>query len=178
MRRLLYILFMMITASLLNGCGFEPLYATGPSAANVPDALKQITVLPLSDRTGQLLQTALQRRLNAGGDLGAATRYDLDIALRQTVQGFGIRGDAAPTRQRVRTVADYQLIDRENEEEVFAGTAVADTTFDIVESEYATFVAEETAAERNTQIISERILSRLALYFRALAEKDAGPKAQ
>ncbi|MEM6682679.1 MAG: LPS assembly lipoprotein LptE [Pseudomonadota bacterium] len=155
----------------LAGCGFEPLYATGPSAANVPDALKQIAVMPLKDRSGQLLQTALQRRLQAGGSVSTAP-YNLDIALRQSVQGFGIRGDAAPTRQRVRMVADYRLLIAEEDKEVFSGTAFADTTFDIVNSEYATFIAEETATERNTQIIAERILSRLALYFRAVAEAE------
>jgi LPS-assembly lipoprotein len=159
-----------IAASLAaSACGFEPLYATGSDSANIPNALRRIEVLPLQDRNGQLLQTALQRRLSVGG-APATVDYTLDIALRESVQGFGIRGDAAPTRQRVRMIADYRLVNKETDAEMFAGSALSDTTIDIVDSEYATFIAEESATERNSQVVAERILSRLALYFRALAE--------
>lgn len=156
-------------ALLLGACGFEPLYATGGSSANIPSALRRVEVLPLGDRNGQMLQTALQRRLHEG-ETPTSVDFTLDIALRETVQGFGIRGDAAPTRQRVRMIADYRLINRETDAEIFTGSALSDTTIDIVDSEYATFIAEESATERNAQVVAERILSRLALYFRALAE--------
>lgn len=161
----------LLVALVLSGCGFEPLYATGAGSANIPAALERVEVLPLKDRSGQLVQTALERRLSASG-VSQAADYSLDITMRESVQGFGIRGDAAPTRQRVRMVADYRLINRQTDTEIFSGTALADTTIDIVDSEYATFVAEESAVERNAQIVAERILSRLALYFRALAQAE------
>ncbi|MEM1020923.1 MAG: LPS assembly lipoprotein LptE [Pseudomonadota bacterium] len=155
---------------LLCGCGFEPLYATGPGSAQVPAALRSVSVAPLSDRSGQFLQLALERRLNNNG---VPADYILDIDMRQTTQFFGIRGDAAPTRQRVRMVADYRLVNAITDKELFSGNALADSTIDIVDSEYATFVAEEAAVERNAQVVADRILSRLALYFRAVAEAEA-----
>lgn len=171
MRRAI-ILFVLALASIsLQSCGFEPLYATNPSSANIPEALERVEVLPLKDRTGQLLQTALERRLHVRGT-SAAADYALDITMRENTQGFGIRDDGAPTRQRVRMVADYRLINIQTESEIFSSSAIADTTIDIVDSEYATFIAEEKAAERNAQVVAERILSRLALYFRALAETE------
>lgn len=165
------LLLSLVGSLVLAGCGFEPLYATGTNSANIPAALQRVEVLPLKDRNGQLLQTALQRRLNAGAESQAAD-YSLDIAMRENVQGFGIRGDAAPTRQRVRMIADYRLINKQTDTEIFSGSTISDTTIDIVDSEYATFIAEESAGEKNAQIVAERILSRLALYFRALAQAD------
>ncbi|MEM9287266.1 MAG: LPS assembly lipoprotein LptE [Sphingomonadales bacterium] len=129
-----------------------------------------MSVAPLSDRSGQFLQLALERRLNNNG---VPADYILDIDMRQTTQFFGIRGDAAPTRQRVRMVADYRLVNAITDKELFSGNALADSTIDIVDSEYATFVAEEAAVERNAQVVADRILSRLALYFRAVAEAEA-----
>ncbi|MEO0412898.1 MAG: LPS assembly lipoprotein LptE [Pseudomonadota bacterium] len=156
----------------LAACGFEPLYATGTGSANVPTALRTVSVAPLSDRSGQLVQIALEQRLR---NQDVPPDYQLDIDMQQSTQFFGIRGDAAPTRQRVRMVASYRLINLQTETEVFSDDALADSTIDIVDSEYATFIAEEAAVERNAQVVADRILSRLALYFRALAQAKQTP---
>lgn len=153
--------------AVLGSCGFEPLYATGAGSANVPTALRTVSVTPLQDRSGQLLQVALEQRLQ---NQDVPPDYQLDIDMRLSTQFFGIRGDAAPTRQRVRMVATYRLLNLRTDAEVFSDDALADSTIDIVDSEYATFVAEEAATERNAQVVADRILSRLALYFRALAQ--------
>ncbi|MEM7568242.1 MAG: LPS assembly lipoprotein LptE [Pseudomonadota bacterium] len=154
----------------LAACGFEPLYATGPNAANIPTALRTVSVSPLKDRSGQLLQIALEQRLQ---NQDVPPDYELDIDMRQSTQFFGIRGDAAPTRQRVRMQATYRLINLQTQAEVFSDDVLSASTIDIVDSEYATFIAEEAAVERNAQVVADRILSRLALYFRALAQNSA-----
>ena len=146
----------------LPACGLKPMYAGG-SAGAVSTGLRSVQVAPIPERAGWLVRNALVDRL--GGEAGNPA-YRLEVELDDDLTAFGIRGDAAVTRERRTLRARYRLVDLSNGEVVVDATAGSDAGIDVVSSEYATVAAEQTAQERLAQVIADQMVSRLALYLR------------
>lgn len=153
----------------LSGCGFRPLYADG--ANGVAGAqLSMVAVGPIDDRSGWLLRNALIDRL--GGEVVPdGARYRLDVEIDDDITRFGIRGDAAATRERRTLRARYQLVDMVTGETLLDSSAGSDAGIDITSSEYATVAAEETAAERLSKEVADDIVGRIGLYFNRSATR-------
>lgn len=152
---------LLALALLLPGCGLQPLYAGGGSGA-VASTLGQVEVAAIEGRAGWLMANALRDRL---GDSGSP-RYRLDIRLDDQIQGFGVRRDDAVTRERRTLRARYQLVDLSNGSVVLDATAGSDAGIDVVQSEYATIAAENTALERLSGIVADEIVARVTLFAR------------
>lgn len=145
----------------LSGCSLRPLYAGG-SEGQVAQALGTVTVAPIPGRAGWLVRNALQDRL--GFRDGAAARYRLEVELDDQITGLGIRSDNAVTREQRRLRARYRLVDASLGTVVLDATAGSDAGIDVVSSEYATVAAEQTALERLSSEVADRIVARVALY--------------
>lgn len=152
----------LLLCFLLAACGLKPMYAGGSSGA-VASGLSAVQVAPIPERAGWLVRNALVDRL--GGETGNPS-YRLDVELDDDLTAFGIRGDAAVTRERRTLRARYRLVDLSTGEVVLDATAGSDAGIDVVSSEYATVAAEQTAQERLAQVIADQMISRLALYMR------------
>jgi LPS-assembly lipoprotein len=153
----------------LAGCGLRPLYGGGSGGA-VAAALTQIEVGPIEGKAGWLVGNALRDRLGAGG---GAPRYRLDVRLDDKIQGLGLRGDDSVTRERRTLRARYQLIDIADGAVLVDATAGSDAGIDVVQSEYATIAAENTAMERLAGIVADEVVAHLALY----EQRRANPAA-
>ena len=145
----------------LAGCQLQPLYAGG-STGPVATTLSSVTVAPIEGKVGWLVYNKLKDRLASGGPSSA--KYRLDVELDDNIVGLGIRGDRAVTRERRLLRARYQLVDLSNGSVVLDATAGSDAGIDVVSSEYATVAAEQTAAERLSEAVSDQIVARLGLY--------------
>lgn len=148
-------------AMLAGGCGLRPLYAGGGSG-EVATSLSSVKVSAIPEKAGWLMRSALVDRL--GGEPGSA-RYRLDVELDDDLSGLGIRGDSAVTRERRTLRARYQLVDVQTGLVVLDATAGSDAGIDVVSSEYATVAAENSALERLTTVVSDQIVSRIALFM-------------
>jgi LPS-assembly lipoprotein len=146
----------------LTGCGLRPMYAGGSTGA-VASSLGAIQVAPIPERAGWLIRNALVDRL--GGETPNPA-YRLDVELDDDLIAFGIRGDAAVTRERRTLRARYRLVDLSTGEVVLDATAGSDAGIDIVSSEYATVAAEQSAQERLAAVVADQMVSRLALFMR------------
>lgn len=144
----------------LPGCGLHPLYSGGSSGA-VATTLTRIEVAPIQGKSGWLLTNALHDRLAAGG---AAPLYRLEIKLDDRIIGLGVRRDDSVSRERRTLRARYQLIELAHGTVLLDATAGSDAGIDVVNSEYATIAAENTALERLSDIVADQIVSRVALY--------------
>lgn len=151
----------------LAACGLRPIYANGSSGA-VASGLGTVQVAPIPERAGWLVRNALVDRL--GGEPGDPV-YRLEVELDDDLTAFGIRGDAAVTRERRILRARFRLVDLSSGEVVLDATAGSDAGIDIVSSEYATVAAEQTAQERLATVVADQMVSRLALFM-------SRPKAQ
>ncbi|MBW0143946.1 LPS assembly lipoprotein LptE [Sphingomicrobium clamense] len=162
-------LLLAIATAGLSACGFRPLYADGASGV-AGSQLSLVAVGPIDDRSGWLLRNALIDRLG-GGAMPDGARYRLDVEIDDDITRFGIRGDAAATRERRTLRARYQLVDMQTGETVLDSTAGSDAGIDITSSEYATVAAEQTAAERLSKEVADDIVNRLGLYFTRSADR-------
>lgn len=147
---------------LLGACGLRPMYAGGSSGA-VATGLSSVQVASIPERAGWLVRNALVDRL--GGETSEPS-YRLEVELDDDLSAFGVRGDAAVTRERRTLRARYRLVELSTGLVVLDATAGSDAGIDIVSSEYATVAAEQTAQERLAQVIADQMVSRVALFMR------------
>ncbi|MFL6733102.1 MAG: LPS assembly lipoprotein LptE [Sphingomicrobium sp.] len=150
-----------IVALALSGCGLHPLYSGG-EGSSVAATLRSIEVAPIPGQVGWLVRTKLVDRLS--GKEGGTSQYRLDVELDDDITGFGIRGDRATTRERRTLRARYRLVELRTGNVVLDATAGSDAGIDVVSSEYATVAAEQTAAERLSEVVADQIVARIALY--------------
>ena len=153
--------FLLLAALALSGCGLHPLYGGGESSS-VVQGLRGIEVGKIPGQVGWLTRNALVDRL--GGEGGGARRYRLEVELDDNITGFGIRGDAATTRERRTLRARYRLVELATGAVVLDATAGSDAGIDVVSSEYATVAAEQSAAERLVVVVADQIVARLATF--------------
>ena len=145
----------------LSACGLRPVYSGG-SQGPVAQKLGNIEVAPIEGKSGWLVRNALNDRLAAMS--GDGPSYKLVVKLDDQITGFGLRADAAITRERRTLRARYQLMDAATGAQIIDDTAGSDAGIDVTSSEYATIAAEDTALERLSQTIADQIVARLALF--------------
>jgi LPS-assembly lipoprotein len=144
----------------LPACGLQPLYGD----RNVSQSLRSVELAPIEGKAGYLVRSALEERL--GKPAGGVARYRLQVELDDQINGFGVRRDDSVTRERRILRARYRLIETDGGTTVLDATAGSDSGIDVVSSEYAVVAAEETALERLTEIVSDQIVARVALYVK------------
>ncbi|MBO9671484.1 MAG: hypothetical protein J7485_13310 [Sphingobium sp.] len=149
--------------TLLSACGLRPIYSNG-ARGEAAQSLAAVQVEPVEGKAGWLLGNAIKDRLAAVGQ--ASPRYSLRIRLDDNIEGLGVRADDSVTRERRTLRARFQLVDMSNDKTLVDETTAWDAGIDVASSEYATVAAENSALERLTQIVADRILARVAVATR------------
>ena len=157
--RSLSVALLGLSALAVSGCGLHPLYSGG-SSGTVATALAQVEVAPIAGKAGWLMANALRDRLHSDG----TPRYRLEMKLDDQIAGLGVRRDNSVTRERRTLRARYQLVDLSNGSVLLDAAAGSDAGIDVVKSEYATIAAENTALERLSATVADKIVARLATY--------------
>lgn len=147
-----------VIATALTGCGLRPLYGNGASG-NAAVALSSVEVGPIGGRAGWLVRNAIIDRIGTPG----TARYRLDIKLDDDIEGLGIRADRTTSRERRQLRARYQLVGIAGNKTIIDATAGSDVGIDVVNSEYATIAAEQTALERLADLVADQIVTRIAV---------------
>jgi LPS-assembly lipoprotein len=179
MLRRLLILPVLLAATALGACGFQPLYARS-GISGVPDELTRVLIGAISDpaaeqlrsfrrdypiendRSRQILRNYLSDDLAARGT--TQRDYVLDIQLIEPRTNIAIDRSDTTLRYGYSVVAYFQLKDRAGRS-LFAGTSSSATTFAVSQSEYATIASQKDARDRAMQEISVDIRNQLAAYF-------------
>ena len=156
---------LLVAALALGGCGFHPLYAH--HGRNGFDAdLASIKVSTIKDRQGQLLAIALRDGLNPRR-ARVETRYTLDVELTSGKQDIGIRADGTASRSEITLTAKFILKDARKPSDnaiVLQGVTHSVSSYDVLNDDYATVVAQHNAEERTVHDVGDDILTRLELY--------------
>jgi LPS-assembly lipoprotein len=151
---------LLLSLTLLPGCGYQPLYgANTPAAQQLP--LVQVNNIP--DRLGQQLRNSLIDRFYRDGR-PASPEYTLDVSLVPSVYKLGIALDDSATRAELNLAANYTLRNMQGAA-VFTGSTTAVTNFNILRSQYATLIGEQDAYDRSVAQVSEDITRRISLFF-------------
>jgi len=144
----------------LSACGLRPMYAGGRDS-EAARTLAGVRVDPIPGKQGWLMRNALNDRLTAMGQ--GEPRYVLKVQLDDRIEGLGVRADDRVTRERRTLRARYQLVDSQSGKTLLDETTGWDAGIDVTSSEYATVAAEDTALERLTEIVADRVLAKVAL---------------
>jgi LPS-assembly lipoprotein len=163
MRAILPRTLSLLLCAMLGACDLHPLYEGGRHGV-AAQRLSGVEVAPITGKSGWLVRNALTERLDATA--GGAPRYRLTVLLDDRIEGLGVRADETVTRERRTLRARFQLRDvaaAPDAAPLLDETAGADAGIDVASSEYATVAAEDTALERLSAILADRIIARIAI---------------
>ena len=144
---------------LLSACGFQPLYGN-----NTAPQLSSIFVEDIAERNGFELRTRLIDILDSDG-VQTNKRYRLKITLSESSQGIALQNDATITRYNTTLDARYTLSDARGNM-LTTGTQTELSAYNVVNSPYASLVAQQDSTKRAAQDIAQRIQLDLGVWFR------------
>lgn len=154
-----------LSAALVGGCGFRPLYGTRDAGGAAQARLAEINVLLIPERVGQLLRQALQARFDRGGD-AVGRRYDLSVQIALGSDAIAIQPDNSPSRVRLTASATWRLLAQDPQRSTIAsGVAREVDGYNIINQQF--FGAELTSAavqRRLMEALAEQIATQLAVH--------------
>ncbi|MBL6935509.1 MAG: hypothetical protein ISR48_08860 [Alphaproteobacteria bacterium] len=153
---------MLVLVALLSGCGFRPLYLKGKQ--NPQPELAAIDIRPIIDRKGQMLRNMLLDQLTPKGP-SAHPAYVLNVSVNFGIRNLGIRRNDRATRALLRVSATYSLRRKQDSAQLFNGASHADSGYDILDSDFATLVAEKDALQHSLEAVAQDIKLRLSFLF-------------
>jgi LPS-assembly lipoprotein len=155
----------------LASCGFQPLYGAYQDGSIVDD-FASIKILPIQNRSGQILRNYLLDGLTPRGEPERPT-YRLRVTLIEPrATNLGISRTDAVVRYSYSTTAVFSLEDRSGNVLTRDGISSV-SSYEVTNSEYATFASRGNAADRVLEDISHEMKARLAVWFRRRREQRA-----
>lgn len=147
--------------ALLAGCGFQPLYGTGPSGMQLDDVMRSVSVAPIPGRVGQRVRNELIFATTGGG-YSDAPIYRLEIAIRESVKDVFVARSGESEGRAYRLVASFKLVRVEDGEELVAGQSIGRAAYDNLDSAFADVRARRDAENRAAKSVAEDIQTRIA----------------
>jgi len=154
--------FYFIVFFIFTSCGYEPIYSKN---ANTNKELLSISVQNIKNRPGQILRNTLLNQLNPERER-VITKYRLIVEISESKTSLAYRRDKSATRTDLKITANYLLKDIKNGEILLKQEAKSISSFDVVESVYATLIAEKDVREKNLKVISNDIYTNLVIFFK------------
>lgn len=156
-------IFLLAALGFLGGCGFQPLYGKS-FAAYAPEEFAAIRVKPIQDRIGQQLHNRLLSLLNPDGR-PKKPRYFLVATVSESIASLGVRKSAFATRANLTLRVSYQLSPISGGETILSGNEAIIVSYNILDSDFATLMAEKNARARAVGELAQAIRTRLAAQF-------------
>lgn len=144
---------------LLAGCGFEPMYGAESDGSLAAD-LSQVQVERISDRVGQKLHNALRDRMNRGGAPDRPA-FRLQVSVSENTRQLAIRKDETTARANLQLSAIFHLFDAETGATLMTGKARATSSYNVLDSNFATLSAERDAQNRAVRVLANEITLRV-----------------
>lgn len=152
-----------IASLLLTGCGFRPLYAKSATDAGVQSALSRVEVQEQKERVGFDVRSRLVELLAPGGGEGPA--YDLAIRIKERQEGLAIEPDTSVTRYNFELTGFFVLREKASGKVMTKGSSRAVAAYNVVDSQFATEIAQRDVRDRAARTLGEDIYKQLAIYF-------------
>lgn len=147
---------LLISFSALAGCGFTPVYGTGPSG-QASDLRGRINVAAPEDVEGFELVKRLEDRLG----LPEAADLSLTAQILITEEAVGFLPDGEISRFNVIGRVDWQLAEIGDGRGVASGSERSFTSYSATSTTVATTFAQRDARRRLMVILADRIVTDL-----------------
>ena len=151
---------------LLAGCGFQPIYEWKGKRHPAAD-LANIEITIIKDRVGQQLRNFLLDKINPMGT-PISPNYTLTVVLNQKKQNLALKKNQLSTRANLSFNSQFNLIGKkENLGRSFSGSSKIIVSYNILNSQFATLVAEDNAKTRAVKEISADISNQIAAFLQS-----------
>jgi len=157
---------MLLVLLTIQGCGYEPLYGTrSPSSSRA--YLSSLDIAPVKDRLAQEVRNQLLDGLTPAG-APDNPRYRLSLGVEQRTSAVQIQIDDTTTRFNLIVTASFTLTEIASGKVLYSDSAKAEGSFNVVDSEFATVIAEKDAGREATRELSDEIQTLILVYFSRL----------
>ena len=154
------ICFFLLT---LIGCGFRPLHI-GSKQSAADTLFLEMEIAPIKNRACQLLRNNLIRHLYRGKGKKEA-RYRLITNISEKNLLFAVKKNAFATRANLELTSDFSVFRLLDGKIIFADSSRITLSYNVLDSEFASHMAERQARERGLQALSEDMRTRLSAHF-------------
>lgn len=147
----------------LAGCGFTPLYSTKVAQnSEAVSRMAEISIAPIPGHNGQILHNELETLLNP---LSTSTpqHYELVVTPEKNLLPVGIERDRRITRYNIVIRAPYTLKEIATGRVLDKGKVKVVGSYDSVDSDFATFVAESDTTERALKDAARELKMRMTV---------------
>jgi LPS-assembly lipoprotein len=158
----------LLCAFVISGCGYEPLYGKRNSEVSSANAAL-IAISPVRDRLAREVRNQLLDGLTPEGE-PSNPRYQLSFDVEERTNAVLIQLDDTTTRFNLILTASFTLTDLENGTVLYTDNARAEGSFNVVDSEFATVIAEQDAGREATRELSDEIRSLVLVFFSRLQQ--------
>lgn len=151
----------------LTACGFQPLYGDHAlsTTAAVRESFNNIAIANIPDQSGQYLKNALMDRLYSVGRPDAGARYRLTVSsVNESRRELDITKTSDSTRAQLSLSTVMVLSDAEGSK-LLSRSLGATTSYNILDSQFTTRVAEDSARRQALDDLARQVESHLLLYF-------------
>ena len=155
---------LLLGAVLLQGCGYQPLYATRDDGSSVSQDLASVSVEMQSTRVGQLVRNEIVRSIRPAGG-AAPDRYVLKLASTGDSQTLVDTSDTVHRRLAYNLTTDFQLIDISSQKPIFSGRAFSRVPYDRLNASFTNVQARVNAEEQAAQQVGQEVRLRVAAFL-------------
>ena len=156
----------------VGGCGFHPLYGRHDDVA-LNDALSRVEIGPIRDRIGQQVRNALLDSITPSG-LSGEPLYRLNVTLNESITSLAVQKTSDATRADLRLTASFQLTSLRTGGSVMSNDSFAISSFNILNSEFATLMEENNARARAVQELADEIRLKVSVFLRKYQQRTLG----
>ncbi len=149
----------------LQACGFQPLYQRDQAGLSAGNAFEGIRVRPIADRAGQELRNHLYDALTPKGP-PVNPAWVLSVTLTESIEKISVEQTSFSTRANLKLNGAYSLMPFGESDDIgHTGSVDVISSYNILDSEYATLIAERDARSRAVAIMSNDMRRQLAIWF-------------
>lgn len=158
-----YVIALVASLALLNGCGFRPLYGNANTLAGSATSLDQIIIEDTPGGASELnIKNALIDRFYHHGYPENAP-YSLRVALQESARSIVIEKNDTTTRTQLVMSAAYTLINRSTRQVIDKGVIRAVSSYNILPSQYTTLVTQADARDMAIRELADKLTLRMAV---------------
>jgi LPS-assembly lipoprotein len=162
-----YFIVIFATSCLLflASCGFSPLYGTDGASKQISKNFENVYISNIPNSDGQYLRNLLIDRFYKNGR-PVAPEYILTVSpIKEKRLNLDITKSADATRGQLRLDTIIRLKDQETGDILLKRDMHVVTSYNILNSQFTTHVAEGNAQQNALLELAQRIETQLALYF-------------
>ena len=156
---------------ILGACGFKPMYATAPDQAGATAYLQAVNINHINERVGQMLRTALKRRLHPTRT-NTPFLYSLEITTAESVSELAVEKDASTTRANLLLSINYKLIRSADKYVLQTGSMRGVASYNKLTSHFATESAKKNARKHAVESVADQLKTHLSVYFNGPGQKQ------